>query len=272
MDWRPYQASRVRIIGNHKTDGMIDPVRGCLGCELSPECYARKMARMGRTDHGIPVRQILDPVFLAKQVKRYAQHPHDWIRIGCVGDPSFDWELTTEVCRIVRDAGVTPVIVSKIHQAIPRKCAASLAETSLLQVSVSGMQTQRQGETRLATVLRHRSLGGAVMIRLVSARWLAGSAPDKRQTALAFWAQSHGVTVLDTPLRLRRTGPFWALVEQPVYHRHCSPMSGTLGIEYSAGLVIEGALPCASTCSPVWRAAYDPGCAHQCGTKAIACG
>jgi len=43
-------------------------------------------------------------------------------------------------------------------------------------------------------------------------------------------------------------------------------------LQQTAGLVIEGALPCASTCSPVWRAAYDPGCAHQCGTKAIACG
>jgi hypothetical protein len=272
MDWRPYQASRVRIIGNHKTDGAIDPVRGCTGCELTSDCYARKMARIGRTEHGTPIRQILDSVFLAKQVKRYAQHSHSWIRIGCVGDPSFDWELTTDVCRIVHDAGVTPVIVSKIHQEIPRDLAASIAETSLLQVSVSGLQTERQRETRLTTLLRHRTLGGRVGMRFVSARWLEGSAPDEEQRALTFWAQSHGVAILDTPLRLNRCGPSWALVEQSAYHRHCSPMSGALATEYTAGLVIEGALPCYSTCSPVWRAAYDPGCAHQCGTTAVRCG
>lgn len=260
---RRYKAGLVQIRQNHKTDGAIDPVRGCIGCELRDQCYAKTMAGIGRTEFFQPVVQTLDERKLTRQLRSYR---HDWIRIGCTGDPSLAWATTARVVELCAATNVRPVVVTKVHERVPGNFLAILAGLAQVQVSVSGLEDARQRVRRLGTVERLTAAGGDVVLRLVSGAWRDGSPQAAEQDRLVSWANQRGLPILDTPLRVFRTTAAWDLLDQAKYRRHVSPISGQPGCRYCAGLLIDQAFPCYSTCSPT-ATRHDPGCPHQCATR-----
>lgn len=258
---RFYLARKLELAYNNKTGeaATLDPVHGCVGCELrDAPCYAEKMCAMNKVDFWRPIPQELDAAFLAGQLRRYRARGHTWLRIGCKGDPSLAWETTRQLTSLARDAGIVPVVVTKLHN----RLTASLAPGTQLQVSVSGAMTQEQTDRRLATLARYP---GAVM-RLVSFAWLPQSPEDALQQGLVDWAHSHGVRILETPARVYATRGLWQRLDTARYHRHISPMSGREVSEYCAGLLVPGAAACYSTCSPVPTGNDPVGCSHQCLT------
>lgn len=261
---KPYKSSRIALSWNQKTAdaATIDVARGCPGCELSAApCYAKKMAQMAAIDHGCVVSQRLSSSFLETQLETYKG---SWIRIGCTSDPSLDWAKTAQVVESCLVSGIIPVIVSKIHEPIPDYSSLVGAQ---LQVSVSGLQTAEQSERRLHAMIVAKAWGIQVVMRLVSAVWIHGSAEEAEQERMVAFARAIGIEILETPLRIYSTSSIYQLVEKSQYHRHVSPISGLPATEYTAGLVVADAKPCFSTCSPP-PTEHDPrGCAHQCCTR-----
>jgi len=265
---RTYKQDRVRLEFNRKTGdaGTIDVTRGCVGCELkNAPCYAAKMARLTNLNFFSPVERELNPTYLKKQLNRY---PLDWVRIGCISDPSLDWDKSMKVCGIVNSKGKMPVVISKLHKIPLFKTLDCLKETnSILQISISALATRRKITIRHNCLQIAKKQGVSVVSRINSAAFPEGSRLKKIQDELISWAAERDIPIIDTPIRLFKTSPIWKLVDKNKYHRHLSPMSGKLDSQRTAGLVIPNAYACFSTCSPTPTKEADPGCYHQCCTR-----
>jgi len=267
---RLYKADRIKIQRNRKTGeaGTIDIQRGCPGCELrNAPCYAAKGARMTNLNFFHPVKRIFDRELLKKQLKNYQ---HEWIRIGCISDPSLDWETTAEVAELCRQHKITPVIVSKIHKTPVKQAIEKLdfAEAQV-QVSLSALMAGNYPKS-IRRFIGIYCLEGSVklVMRINSMAFPKGSNSWKNQELLVKFCHERELPILETPVRLFKTSPIWKLVDQKRYHRHKSPISGALDSQQTAGLVIPNAYPCFSTCSPIPnKETGDPGCPHQCVTK-----
>jgi len=267
LEAKTYKVDKVKLEHNRKTGevGTIDVIRGCCGCELrNAPCYAAKCARMTGIDFFHPVRRLLDLSLLERQLKRYSP---DWVRIGCISDPSLDWDSTCSVCQVVRQAGKTPVVITKVHRFPSDSNLASLSSSkAIVQVTLSALQSTRAGERRWRLLKLSGADGLVTASRIVSAAWRPERL-NRRQDGLVTASRELGLPIVDTPLRLFRTSPLWKLVDQTRYSRHRSPLSGKMDSQLTAGTLIEGAYACFSSCSPTPTATDPVGCPHQCLTR-----
>lgn len=265
---RFYKRDYIKLIKNQKTKEVatIDIAKGCKGCELKhAPCYAFKMARMSGLDFFTPVPQKLKISLLEKQLQKYNL---DWIRIGCISDPSLNWEITSQICRLASEKNITPVIISKIYSALSQETLESLVrDKAQLQVSTSGLMSRRQKDQRLSTIINYKKLGGKIVNRINSAVFKENSKAYKLQENLILFSQQEEIPILETPLRTFKTSPLYSLLDSRRYKKHLSPLSGKYDSQSSAGLIIPNTYACYSTCSPTPIGNYDPGCSHQCCTK-----
>jgi hypothetical protein len=267
-----YKKDKIKLQHNNKTGevGTIDVLRGCCGCECSKICYASKGARMTGINFFSPVKRIFDKKLLERQLSKYNL---DWVRIGCISDPSLDWETTCEIVKLVRAYNKTPVVITKAHNYPTDTNLTTLAECDVnLQISVCGMTPRKKVFAR--QILMRDAFMDSINVswRINSAAWKPDSKPARVHEILIAMAKVFNVPIIDTPIRLFKTSPFWKHVDQTKYHRHLSPISGKLDNQRTAGLIIPEALPCYSTCSPKptippYGNGHDEfGCPHQCNT------
>ena len=138
---------------------ILDTVKGCgvcrdekpMGCY--DNCYAKRIADRYRFDFGETVTRKLDTddgqnyLFdvrdqhhigqLVKQVKN-ASMP--FIRIGEMGDPSYDWNYTIDVCEKLAVAGKPIVIITKHWNTIPDDLIDRIAELDIcINTSISAL-------------------------------------------------------------------------------------------------------------------------------------
>lgn len=265
---KTYKVDRVSLQHNKKTGeaGTIDIFRGCPGCEMkNAPCYAAKGAARVGIDFFQPIRRVFDKSLLEKQLKRYEI---DWVRIGCISDPSLDWETTCEIAELIDSHGKKPVIITKLYEIPSNQQLERLARTTgNLQVSVSGVTPRKTVGKRFAIAQEAHKAGLSTAWRINSARWKPDSKADKVQESLIYMADEEGLPIIDTPIRLFKTSPFWAHVDQEKYHRHLSPISGKLDNQRTAGLIIPEAYACYSTCADRPKGNDPIGCPHQCLTR-----
>lgn len=266
---RRYQKDRVRIEYNRKTGeaGTIDVARGCVGCEIRSSCYASKMAKLTNIDFFDPVIRDFDEKLLRRQLSKYE---NTWVRMGCISDPSLHWNNTIKVCQLCQEFNKTPVVITKCHKMLTEKKVKELMSCgTVLQITFSGFAGERQ--TRLRRELFDRAVNYSKSLEKVSARVVSAKLkPGKqaiRQANIVGSMKDLGAPIVDTPLRLFKTSPLWRLVDQTQYHRHLSPISGKLDNQRCAGLIIDGAYPCYSSCSATPTETDKVGCSHQCLTE-----
>jgi hypothetical protein len=268
---KQYKMDKVTVAFNRKTMdvGTVDVVRGCTGCELAnAPCYSAKMARMHGIDFFDPVNREFDIALINRQLSAY---PKPWIRIGCISDPSLDWNKSLAVANMALAYGIKPVIITKHHKHM------SLTDIDFLhlylknkiqfQISVSGLMSNAVKNNRITFMHFLKDSSVPTIMRINSCAFKPGSRPEKLQKELVDLAIEHKFPLLETPIRLFKTSNIWNLVDQDKYHRHLSPITGKLDSQRTAGLIIKKAeYACYSTCSPV-PTEYDPvGCFHQCCT------
>ena len=81
------------------------PNGGCYG-----QCYAFKIAHRYRIDFTKSVvRNEYNRINIERDI---INHPLSWVRVGTMGDPSFNWDWTVEVCDWLGKFKI-PVIVTK---------------------------------------------------------------------------------------------------------------------------------------------------------------
>lgn len=264
---KTYKKDKIQLQHNNKTGeaGTIDLLRGCNGCEISSVCYAAKGARRLGIDFFQPIRREFDKSLLEKQLKRYKI---DWVRIGCISDPSLDWKTTLGVVKLVRKHNKTPVVITKAFETPSDQTLEDLGtQRTHLQISVCGFTPAEKVTKRKLLALEARQAGLRVSWRINSGEWKEGSKPQKVQSELINFARANKIPIIDTPLRMFQTSPFWKHVEQSKYHRHLSPISGKLDNQRAAGLIIPGAYACYSTCAEGPKDNDPVGCVHQCCTR-----
>jgi hypothetical protein len=256
-----YKEDKIKLQHNNKTGevGTIDILRGCNGCENKSICYAAKGARRMGIDFFQPVKREFDKNLLERQLDKYDL---DWVRIGCISDPSLDWDTTCKVTDLISAANKKPVVITKLFN-----------NRVQLQISISGITPEKKIAVRKRIAYKYLFQDAQVTWRINSAIWKKNSKPEKTQENLISFAEKSDIPILDTPIRLFKTSPIWKLVEQEEYHRHKSPISGKLDNQRTAGLIIPKAYPCYSTCSngpnipPYGNGNDETGCENQCCTR-----
>jgi hypothetical protein len=263
-----YQKDKIKISYNRKTieAGTIDVMRGCIGCELrNLPCYAAKMARTAGIIFFSPVRREFRREFLCRQLEKYDS---DWIRIGCISDPSLDWKTALEICSIIKGFNIKPVVITKVFNPLSLEQRNQLLskELGLIHISLSGVMSEIQKKRRLSHLMDLKDISVA---RIVSGAFRENTKAFKVQKELIEFAMKEDIPILDTPMRMFTTSPLWKLMKHDKYHRHRSPISGKKDSQLTAGLSIKNAYPCYSTCSPV-PTEHDPiGCQNQCLTRKV---
>lgn len=264
---KTYKQDTICIQHNKKTGeaGTIDIYRGCPGCELRhAPCYAAKGAARVGIDFFSPVERRFLVGRLAKQIERY--NP-SWVRIGCISDPSLDWETTIKISKLLSERNKISVVVTKVHQVPTDEQLISLKENNtILQLSMSAFSGPTISLRRLEVLQRAVSLGVKTSCRLNSAALVEGGNRWKNQDFIISKALETKTPILETPIRMFKTSPLWKMVDQEKYHNHFSPISGKLDNQMTAGLIIPDSYACFSTCSPIPTKNDPVGCPHQCLT------
>jgi hypothetical protein len=263
-----YVQDKIQLQFNQKTveAGTIDVYRGCPGCELrNAPCYASKGATRAGIDFFQPVKRSFDKGLLKRQLDHYEL---DWVRIGCISDPSIDWNTTSEICQVIRNKGKTPVVISKIHKTPADRHLEILRQThSNLQVSSSAFAAKKEMRDRKRIIKESIDFGIKVSSRINSAALKKETRFAGLQDELIQEARDLEIPILETPLRFFKNSSFWKHLDQGLYHRHKSPISGNLDNQQTAGLIIENAYPCFSSCSKFPTETDPIGCQNQCLTN-----
>jgi hypothetical protein len=154
----------------------IDVVKGCTagiaahgekGCYQA--CYASSMSKYMGIDFSRAVVRKVYTRAQAKNIERAVKDsPLGFFRIGTMGDPSHAWEETVEVVEWLAPYAI-PVIITK-HW---RKASDSQIERlvkcgTVLNTSVSGLDSSQHLSRRLTEIQRYKNKGGTSIARVVS--------------------------------------------------------------------------------------------------------
>ena len=220
MATRRYRESITATV-NRKGVLDIDTVKGCaIGMAQHPGggcyglCYAAKMADLYGYDFASSVsRAIRDenpkqmelfdgrlrggPKTVFRMVKN---HSLDWFRIGTMGDPSHDWELTVDLCEWLGGLR-TPVIVTKHWKAIPDTLLKRMnAIGAVMNTSISPLDTMEERNQRLQQFRRVQKTGMKSVLRIVSCRF--GDTEKGRRLSAIQDRLFQNCPVIDNPLRI----------------------------------------------------------------------
>lgn len=193
------------------THGMADRPGGCYGL-----CYAAKIAKARGFDFsksisrhlpksGQRVFDFMGTIGDPKIWKLVESHHLEWFRIGTMGDPSHDWELTAQVCEWLCSLKV-PVIVTKHWKVAGDEILRRLYVAGVVfNTSISALDTDAQIKFRLAQFKRIEQAGMKSVLRIVSCRFGVtewGAQREKVQSFL-FSHRPH----IDNPLRIPASDP-----------------------------------------------------------------
>jgi len=130
-------------------------------------------------------------------------HDLAWFRIGVMGDPCHDWELTVKLCEWLGNIK-TPVIVTKHWISISDSLLKRLKEVGVVfNTSVSALDTTCEISYRLNQFRRIKEYGIGSFLRVVSCRFgntRIGKACQKIQKEIF-----NNKPVIDNPLRIPLT-------------------------------------------------------------------
>lgn len=198
----------ITAVVNRKGVLDVDTVKGCAcGMAKYPDggcyglCYANKTAKLyGMKFNESITRKRMTIAELARLKRTVMAHEAKWFRIGNMGDPCHNWDLTIDVCRLLARQK-TPVIVTKHWISLPDQYWAELVRLRVvINTSVSALDTFEELDYRVNQFTRMKAAGIRSVLRIVSCRfgntdW--GRARRKAQEWLFGFS-----SVIDNPLRI----------------------------------------------------------------------
>jgi len=154
----------------------VDTVKGCqYGMAKYPKggcyglCYANKTATRYGYDFTKSVSRSPWVDGISKSIEKIvAQHHAAWFRIGTMGDPSFDWDLTVSVCAWLAKLK-TPVVITKHWKKLSNAQISMLRECgAVVNTSISPLDTPSEIEYRLNQFHSLFDSGVMSVLRIVS--------------------------------------------------------------------------------------------------------
>jgi hypothetical protein len=99
------------------------------------------------------------------------KHKLKWFRIGTMGDPCHDWDLTLRICRELHEIRI-PVIVTKHWAQIPSDKIKELIKYNVIvNTSISPLDDKFELKYRLNEFLKLKILGVKSVLRIVSCKF-----------------------------------------------------------------------------------------------------
>ncbi len=190
----------------------VDTVKGCTaGMNARPGtgcyggCYAANIAKFRGIDFAQAVTRKVKSSAQARQIEAAVRAaPEGFFRVGTMGDPCHAWEHTVATVEWLAPLAV-PVIVTKHWMVATDEQLARLVTCgTVLNTSVSALDTPAELSHRERQIARYRALGGVSVVRIVSCDFN----PDNPEGAERAAVQARLFTLtptLDNPLRVPRT-------------------------------------------------------------------
>lgn len=213
----------LTLVKNSRGCYILDTVKGCSIVNAQPrgcydDCYAMNIASRYGMDFGTTVKREFtqddsqpslfgfeDDAHLNKILKEIKKADMPFIRIGEMGDPSWDWPHTLAICEKIKAAGKPIVIITKHWTPIPDKLL-PLLKGICINTSASALDDDEDRAYRLAQYERLKPHCKSVL-RIVSASFnlenFEGMERAKIQDSLF-----QNENTLDTVFRPSKTNPF----------------------------------------------------------------
>lgn len=192
----------------------VDVVKGCTAGMASDKpsgcygaCYAASIAKFRGIDFSQSVVRRVFGHRHAEEIERAVRTaPLGFFRIGTMGDPCHAWGATCEIVEWLSPFA-TPVIVTKHWiRATDEQFARLIACGSVLNTSLSALDTPAQLTYRERQLMRYAELGGESVARVVSCDFNEDDPLGGRMAAI----QRRLFTlspIIDNPLRVTRSHP-----------------------------------------------------------------
>lgn len=207
-------ADTLTIDINQKGVLDIDTVKGCAagigahgpkGCYQA--CYAANIAKFRGFDFSQAITRTLKNKAQARAIERAVKaSPLGFFRIGTMGDPCHAWEHTISVIEWLAPFAVPVIITKHWWRASDDQIRRLVATGTILNTSVSALDSDVHLARRLSEIERYRFAGGTSVARVVSCDWNTddpiGAAKDRVQQRLFAL-----VPMIDNPLRTTSTHP-----------------------------------------------------------------
>lgn len=162
--------------------------------------------------------------------------------------------MTIQVCKIIRDLGKTPVVLTRLWVLPEESQLVRLANLGVvLHVSLCALDSIVMLSPRLLILKKYQAMKGIGVMRLVTFQF-NDAMLDAKQKIL----YNYGGPVLEQPARLQRTNPNWDKVDQSKYHPYHTYTDKTETTRWwTAGNIFSGSA-CGDGC---------PVCKNKCFTK-----
>lgn len=165
---KPYK-DKLTLNKNSRGCYILDTVKGCIACTKEKpngcydNCYASNIANRYGFDFQKPVIRGFerDKEQLFMFDLHDTKHEHElikainkinmpFIRIGEMGDPSFSWEHTLEVCKIIAESKKAIVIITKHFKVIPDYLLMEIKKLNIcINTSISALDDEWEVSHRL---------------------------------------------------------------------------------------------------------------------------
>lgn len=218
----------ITLAKNNRGCYIIDTVKGCAAGALFEgkgcygDCYAKNIAsRYGFDFENYQSRGfenghdgqmymfgLTDKTHTEEIIRQIKAADMPFIRIGEMGDPSFDWQNTVEVCAEIAVAGKPIVIITKHWKPIPDALLAQLKALPglCINTSASALDTDEQTAYRVAQYERLKPYCNSVL-RIVSCEFNKENPEGLRRSVVQdrlFKAER----IIDTVFRPSAGNPF----------------------------------------------------------------
>lgn len=192
----------------------VDTVKGCTaGMNARPGtgcyggCYAAKIARFRGIDFTQAITRQIGDAASARAIERAVQNaPEGFFRVGTMGDPSHAWEHTVKVIEWLAPLAVPVIVTKHWYVASDAQLSRLVACGTVLNTSVSALDTPAELRHREKQIARFTALGGVSVARVVSCDFNTDTDEGKRMADV----QTRLFTLLptlDNPLRVPRNHP-----------------------------------------------------------------
>lgn len=215
----------ISLIKNSRGCYILDTVKGCSIVNTQPrgcydDCYAKNIADRYRLDFGRTVKRefvadsnpaqpslfdFQDKKHLNSIIRAIKKIDMPFVRIGEMGDPSWDWKHTLDICEKIKPAGKPIVIITKHWTAIPGDLLPVLKGVCV-NTSASALDSNEDLTDRLGQYERLKPYCHSVL-RIVSCAFNEENEEGRERAKVQEYLFKQKNT-LDTVFRPSPTNPF----------------------------------------------------------------